>query len=289
MADEQQLLRAIAARGSPAWLRARRGGGRCGPRPPAVSWRCSRRLHRGAGRSRCCSPTSAGSRRCRSSWMPSWSSGMMNDIWARLDVAVIRARRADRQAHRRRGDGGVGRRRRPARTIRSRRCAPDSRCRRSWRRSARGRRRRSRCASGSARVRRISAQWERPPSPRRWATRSTWRAGSSTSRPSVGCSSRTTRIGTVRGLFDVQPLGESKCAASATRSASTWCERAKPRAFRIATRGVEGVETRTIGRDEELRRAAGRVHRCRRRRRSRGSSPSSPTPAWASRACSTSS
>ena len=29
--------------------------------------------------------------------------------------------------------------------------------------------------------------------------------------------------------------------------------RAKPRAFRVATRGIEGVETRMIGRDAELR------------------------------------
>ena len=56
----------------------------------------------------------------------------------------------------------------------------------------------------------------------------------------------------VRGVFDVveQPLISVKGVAAAVRSYLV--ERARPRAFRVATRGIEGVETRMVGRDLEL-------------------------------------
>ncbi len=57
----------------------------------------------------------------------------------------------------------------------------------------------------------------------------------------------------VRGVFDVQALGEVEVRGKREPVRLYLVERAKPLAFRLPTRGVEGVETRTIGRDEELR------------------------------------
>ena len=56
----------------------------------------------------------------------------------------------------------------------------------------------------------------------------------------------------VRGIFDVEELDPAtlKGKAGPVRVYIVW--RAKPRAFRMATRGVEGVETRMIGREAEL-------------------------------------
>ena len=51
----------------------------------------------------------------------------------------------------------------------------------------------------------------------------------------------------VRGIFDVQPA-----ARVAGLPAVYVVERAKPRAFRVAARGVEGIETRMVGREAEL-------------------------------------
>src|SRR6185436_30396 len=58
---------------------------------------------------------------------------------------------------------------------------------------------------------------------------------------------------TVRGVFDVRPLGEIELRGKRDAARVYLVEQAKPHAFRVATRGVEGVETRTVGRDEELR------------------------------------
>ena len=58
----------------------------------------------------------------------------------------------------------------------------------------------------------------------------------------------------VRGVFDVseEPLLAVKGIAEPVRSYLV--QRAKPRAFRVATRGIEGIETPMIGRDAELAR-----------------------------------
>ena len=56
----------------------------------------------------------------------------------------------------------------------------------------------------------------------------------------------------VRGVFDAQPLGPIQVRGRHEAVAAYVVLRLKPRAFRLATRGVEGVETRTIGRDAEL-------------------------------------
>ncbi len=58
----------------------------------------------------------------------------------------------------------------------------------------------------------------------------------------------------VRGIFDVeaQPLMQIKGITSAVRSYLVI--RAKPRAFRLATRGIEGVETQMIDREADLER-----------------------------------
>jgi class 3 adenylate cyclase/tetratricopeptide (TPR) repeat protein len=56
----------------------------------------------------------------------------------------------------------------------------------------------------------------------------------------------------VRGVFDVDAL-EPLAVRGKTEAVQAYVvERAKPRAFRIPSRGVEGIETRTIGRDVEL-------------------------------------
>ncbi len=57
---------------------------------------------------------------------------------------------------------------------------------------------------------------------------------------------------TVRGVFDVQPLGEVEVRSKREPVRVYQVERVKPRAFRVPTRGVEGVETRTVGREREL-------------------------------------
>ena len=56
----------------------------------------------------------------------------------------------------------------------------------------------------------------------------------------------------VRGVFDVEPQGPLVVKGVAEPLRSYLVLRAKPRAFRIATRGIEGVATRMIGRDAEL-------------------------------------
>ncbi len=56
----------------------------------------------------------------------------------------------------------------------------------------------------------------------------------------------------VRGIFDVEPQ-DPLTVKGKTEPVQTYViQRAKPRAFRLHTRGVEGVETRMIGRDAEL-------------------------------------
>jgi class 3 adenylate cyclase/tetratricopeptide (TPR) repeat protein len=57
---------------------------------------------------------------------------------------------------------------------------------------------------------------------------------------------------TVRGIFDVRPAGKLSVRGKAAPVLAYIVERAKPRAFRVATRGVEGVETRMIDRDDEF-------------------------------------
>ncbi|HEX8282002.1 MAG TPA: protein kinase [Pyrinomonadaceae bacterium] len=58
----------------------------------------------------------------------------------------------------------------------------------------------------------------------------------------------------VRGVFDVDPPGDIRTSERAEPVRFYHVRRAKPRAFRVQTRGVEGVETRMIGRKGELRR-----------------------------------
>jgi hypothetical protein len=58
----------------------------------------------------------------------------------------------------------------------------------------------------------------------------------------------------VRGVFDVQTLKPVAVKGKRQPVQVYLVLRAKPRAFRSTTRGVEGIETRTIGRERELRR-----------------------------------
>ena len=56
----------------------------------------------------------------------------------------------------------------------------------------------------------------------------------------------------VRGVFDVLPQEPITVKGKARPVQTYVVQRAKPRAFRVPTRGVEGIETRTVGRDAEL-------------------------------------
>ncbi|MCI0713962.1 MAG: tetratricopeptide repeat protein [Chloroflexi bacterium] len=57
----------------------------------------------------------------------------------------------------------------------------------------------------------------------------------------------------VRGVFDVQAQKPITVKGKAEPVQTYVVLRAKPRTFRVSTRGVEGIETRMIGRDAELR------------------------------------
>ena len=56
----------------------------------------------------------------------------------------------------------------------------------------------------------------------------------------------------VRGIFDVVAQAPMMVKGKAEPVQTYVVQRAKPRAFRMATRGVEGIETRMVGRDAEL-------------------------------------
>ena len=56
----------------------------------------------------------------------------------------------------------------------------------------------------------------------------------------------------VRGIFDVLPQEPIAIKGKAELVRTYVVQRAKPRAFRMPTRGVEGIETRIVGRDAEL-------------------------------------
>ena len=57
----------------------------------------------------------------------------------------------------------------------------------------------------------------------------------------------------VRGVFDVEPLEPIKAKGFDEPVPVFRVQRAKPRAFRVRTRGVEGVETSMVGREMELK------------------------------------
>jgi predicted ATPase len=56
----------------------------------------------------------------------------------------------------------------------------------------------------------------------------------------------------VRGLFDVQPQAPLAVKGKSEPVQVYVVRGAKPRTFRVTTRGVEGIETRTVGREAEL-------------------------------------
>ena len=65
----------------------------------------------------------------------------------------------------------------------------------------------------------------------------------------------------VRGLFDIQVQEPLAVKGVAEPVQSYLVNRAKPRSFRIASRGIEGVATRMIGRDAELEALQGAFRR----------------------------
>jgi len=58
----------------------------------------------------------------------------------------------------------------------------------------------------------------------------------------------------VRGVFDVEPQAPIEIKGITGPVRSYLVTRAKPRAFRMANRGLEGIETQMVGRDAELAR-----------------------------------
>ena len=56
----------------------------------------------------------------------------------------------------------------------------------------------------------------------------------------------------VRGIFEVEPLGPIVAKGFPDPVRVYVVKQAKPRAFRMGTRGIEGIETRMVGRDAEL-------------------------------------
>jgi predicted ATPase/class 3 adenylate cyclase len=58
----------------------------------------------------------------------------------------------------------------------------------------------------------------------------------------------------VRGVFDVQPLAPIRVKGKREPVHAYVVQGTRPRPFRVATRGIEGIETHMIGRDAELRR-----------------------------------
>ncbi len=65
----------------------------------------------------------------------------------------------------------------------------------------------------------------------------------------------------VRGVFDVEPQPPIQVKGVDEPVVTYLVLRAKPRAFRVATRGIEGVETRMVGRDGELEQLQGAFKR----------------------------
>ncbi|HET7377986.1 MAG TPA: adenylate/guanylate cyclase domain-containing protein, partial [Anaerolineae bacterium] len=64
----------------------------------------------------------------------------------------------------------------------------------------------------------------------------------------------------IRGVFEVAPLAPISVKGKTDLIQVYVVKSAKPRAFRVSTRGVEGIETRTIGRESELDRLQEALH-----------------------------
>jgi predicted ATPase/class 3 adenylate cyclase len=71
----------------------------------------------------------------------------------------------------------------------------------------------------------------------------------------------------VRGMFEVEPQPALAVKGIEQPVASVLVRRAKPRALRIATRGIEGVATRMVGREAELQQLQGAFETLLRERR----------------------
>ena len=104
----------------------------------------------------------------------------------------------------------------------------------------------ARCCSAAASTRREAFAASPSTSPRAW----------SRPRPpgALRISHETYRH--VRGIFDVEAQAPIEIKGITGPVRSYLVMRAKPRAFRIANRGLEGIETQMVGRDAELARIA---------------------------------
>ena len=103
------------------------------------------------------------------------------------------------------------------------------------------------------------------------------------------CASATTPTPRCAACSRSRRRRRSPSRASAEPVQSYLVKRAKPRSFRIRTRGIEGVATRMVGRDAELEALQHAFRRLCTERTPRRPSPSSPRPASARAGCSTSS
>ena len=64
----------------------------------------------------------------------------------------------------------------------------------------------------------------------------------------------------VRGIFDVTPLEAVQVKGISQPVQIYLVLRAKPHAFRLSTRGVEGIETHLVGRQSQLERLQDTLH-----------------------------
>ena len=246
-------------RGSSSWPSRRRR--RCAASCPTRS-STPRSLRCASGstspsRRRAAAPGDGALRRCQRLHVdvvrgstPRWSPMAMNELWARLDAVVIGARWSGRQAHRRRRHGGVGRdvdaggrpgaggARRPGHAggaaRRGTADGPGDAGRDQHRAGApRGRR-------GRRRVHRHGRHRERR-QPGRGPGAAGWRG-----------SSRTTRTGTSAASSTSSRSSRSTVKGKADPLRLYLVREVKERRSGWPTRGVEGVETRMIGRAGEL-------------------------------------
>ena len=196
---------------------------------------------------------------------PEILAGLMNDLWDRLDADRHRVRWAGRQAHGRRRDGVVGRRGRPEDDV-------------------------ERAVRAGLALQEALAGFDE-----QTGHHLAMRVGINTGQAlvgAVGSTAELTAMGDtvnvasrlehaapvgsvlvshdtyrhVRGVFDVAALDPLEVRGKSERVQAYVVLRAKPRAFRIASRGVEGVETP----DRRARRRAGPAPRGSTRRRLAG-------------------
>ena len=220
---------------------------------------------RRSSRSPSSSSTSSAPPRSASTSTPRTSSAVMDGALARCSAVVEAAPRQGAAIRRRQPAGGLRRRRVRARTTPSVRCAAAWRCSTLGRRSAASE---VQAAHGHAgfNVRvgihtggvLLGGGVDAEGTIRGIAVNIAARMEQTAPAGALRISHDTYRH--VRGVFDVEPQPpHRRSRASTSRSSRYLVLRAKPRSFRVGTRGIEGVATRMVGRDAEFDAAAARL------------------------------